>query len=192
MKTSRTTRRVMLLLIAVVVLAAPGLRADHNPWPQTLTGTWIFSTSLPPVPYGPGGTVPGMAAFNEDGTLAYTDALMFGGGGELFPYKVGPFHGVWRMTGPNRFGGTSIGLLFDLTYGYVAGFVRARSALRYDGSPSKITGTLYMETLMCANGPLACPDPTDPAAAWVPFGDPVNGFPVALSRVTRVPAGPLK
>jgi len=197
MKTLRPAHRMILVLIATVLLAAPAIQAGPPPWIPTIAGTWYFSTSLAAVT-GPGTTVPGMATFHEDGTLVYTDALMFGMGAKLgFAVKIAPYHGVWRMTGKNKFGGTGIGLLFAPAPGttapdVVVGFIRSRSELRYDGSLSRIVGTIYIETTMCETGPLSCPDPTDPDVVWVPFGDPVQGFPVALSRVSRVPAGPLQ
>jgi hypothetical protein len=183
MNTFRSTRPLILVLLAAMLATAPAAQAA-DPWHPDVAGTWVFVTAM-----GPGMTLPGMATFHEDGTVVYTDATMFGA--SPIPFKVAPFQGVWQMTGKNRFGGTSIGLLFDPATGMVVGFGRARSALRFDGSPSRVVGTLYLEMASCPT-PVTCPDPTDPEVTWYPLGDPVNGFPVVLSRVSRVPAGPLQ
>jgi hypothetical protein len=185
----RTTRRVILLLIAVMLLAAPALRADHDPWPQTLAGTWFYSTIV-----GPGATLPGLVTYNADGTVAYSDATMFGGFAAAYNWKFGPYYGVWEKTGRDRFGTTAIGLIFEPDSNVVIGFARGRSALHFEGGSLKLVGTLWLEVLMCPavqGGSFACPDPTDPALAsyWIPFGGPGASFPIVLTRVTRVPAG---
>ncbi len=177
-------------LLAAVFLATAALRADGRREAPAIAGTWAFSTSLATVGM-PGATLAGMVTFNEDGTLVYDDALMFGGGAQLFPWKTSPYHGVWRATGRNRFGGTSIAMLFDPATGAMVGFVRARSSLRFASGDSKIVGTIFTETVICPNS-FSCPDPANPGVQWTPFGNPVDGFPVVLTRVVRVPAGPLQ
>jgi hypothetical protein len=190
MMTFRTTRRMILVALAVVLLATPVLRADQ-PRPQTLAGTWVYSTVVGQATTGELMTIPGMATYNADGTLTYSDATMLGGSAAMpSPIKFGPYNGVWERTGHNRFGTTGLGLVFDPATNKVIGYARGRSALHYDGDSSKLVGTLYFEFAPCSSE-FTCPDPTDPATSWIPFGDP-NGFSVVLTRVTRVPAVPLQ
>jgi hypothetical protein len=181
----KSARRLALVLLAVLLLGGLAVPAASELWRPTLTGTWYFATGV-----GPGAAVPAVATFHDDGTVVYSDALTYGGV-PLFPVKFTPFLGVWRMTGFGKFGGTSVGLMFDPTTNVIVGLERARSALRFDRDLGHVVGTIYLETAMCT-GPFACPDPTDPAVVWTPVGDPVNGFPVTLSRLSRVPAGPLQ
>lgn len=123
---------------------------------------------------------PGMVT-NADGTATDSDATLFGGF-VMAPMKFGPYNGVWERTGHNRFGTTAIGLMFDPVTSVVIGFARGRSTLRYDGSSSKLVGTLDFDFAPCSSE-FTCPDPTDPSLGWTPLGS----FPVVLSRVARVP-----
>jgi hypothetical protein len=172
------------VLAGLFVFGATTLAADGFA-KATPVGTWYLSTEV-----GPGATLPALVTYNIDGTLTYVDAFLFGGV-ELLPFKVSPFLGVWRPTGNGRFGGTSFGLLFEPTSNVAVAIMRARSALRFDGSRDRVVGKIYVETVMCPT-PVSCPDPTDPSVVWTPAGDPVNGFAVVLTRASRVPALPLQ
>jgi hypothetical protein len=179
-------RRLVLALVASLILGGLAVLPATDLWRPTPVGTWYFATGL-----GPGMAVPGLVSFHDDGTLSYVDGLIYSGLPQMgMPLKLTSYSGVWRVTGLDKFGGTSIALMFDPSTGAMTGFMRARSALRFDRDTGQVVGRIYVETSMCAS-PVVCPDPTDASLAWTPFGDPVNGFPVTLSRMARVPAGPL-
>ncbi len=184
MKTRTSARRLILLTVAVLLVGGLTAPVASGRFPATLVGTWYLASGL-----GAGATLPSLVTYHRDGTLGYTDALMFGGVPQL-PMKVSPFLGVWRATGPRRFGGTGLGLLFDPATNMMVGFVRSRSSLRFDVNPGRVVGNIYIETTMCPSQ-FTCPDPTDPAVVWTPYGDPENGIPVVLTRLFRLPAGPL-
>ena len=178
---ARSTLMMSLALVAIVGASRADAAAPERYTATTLAGTWMLSTVV-----GPGAALPSFVTYAADGTLVYADALMFGGV-ELLPMKVGPFFGVWEQTGPRDFGGTSVGLLFDPTTNDVIAIARARSALRVARGGAHASGTIFLEMVPCPT-PVTCPDPADPAVSWVPFGGPVNGFAVSLSRIVRVPA----
>jgi hypothetical protein len=179
------TLMMTLALVAIVGASRADASAPERYTAATLAGTWMLSTEI-----GPEAALPSFVTYAADGTLVYADALMFGGV-ELLPMKAGPFFGVWERTGPRDFGGTSVGLLFDPTTNEVVAIARARSALHVAPGGAHASGTIFLEMAPCPT-PVSCPDPADPDVSWIPFGDPVNGFTVSLSRIVRVPATPLE
>jgi hypothetical protein len=189
---SRLSKMGGIAALAGILALGAGLAvpAANEMWNPTPTGTWYFATDASMLA-GPGAALPAFVTFHDDGTLTYTDAAMFGALPAL-PLMGSPYHGVWRFTGPGRFGGTSVGLLFDPASSAMIGFSRARSALRFDRDLGRISGTIYVETAMCTVPMVVCPDPTAPTVTWTPVGDPINGFKVSLTRLSRVPAGPLQ
>jgi hypothetical protein len=188
MHTILSTRRMALLVLAALLalgVTSPTADEGWRPgWRPTLTGTWYFSSVI-----APGATLPGLVTYHDDGTAVYSDAIMFGGIPQV-PMKITPFHAVWQVTGRNRFGGTALGLIFDPVTNAMIGFARARSNLRFDTDLNHIVGTIFGEMVLCSTT-FTCPDPTDPSLVWTPTADPVHGMSVSLSRLSRVPAGPL-
>ena len=76
--------------------------------------------------------------------------------------------------------------------GVVTGYSRSRSALELVDA-DHFEGLAIIESLAgCsmdpAHPPIGCPDPTDPAAEWIPSPImPPGGFPVSATRIHRVP-----
>jgi hypothetical protein len=196
-RTTSATRRARSLLcitIAIVALARSIAADDQHGNGQTsfdtfdLVGTWLWTTD-----FGALGTLPSLVTYHEDGTIVVSDSSMFGN--PLAPpsaqgAKLSAMHGVWRRIGRRTFGGTSLWFRFNAA-GFVVGYGRARSTLELVDR-DHFEGVMYLDSLSGCNinstmPPIGCPDPTDPAAIWIPNPlMPPGWFPVSATRVKRI------
>ena len=152
--------------------------ATPQPW-----GAWSWQTHLPGGP-----DVPALVTIYQDGTVAVSDATMFGGLLGL-TVRATPLHGVWERTGPHSIGGTSLYLVFDTNLNRMIGFGRARTALEFPiGSSDQFQGTMFLDFLVCPT-PVTCPDPLDPFAQWGPYNPQFPSFSVSAKRIRRVDVG---
>jgi hypothetical protein len=156
-------------------------------------GGWVWWTEL-----GGGMRVPAVMSFGVDGNVIVSDVAMFGG---VFfnPFRISPMHGVWAKSARNRIQSTSYWMvytpIFDPTntagLNNLAGFGRVRAELQSNG-PDQMAGVFWLDFLPCAS-PLACPDPLDPAAAWVPYPTVGAVVPIPVTAVRMKPvAAPLQ
>jgi len=164
-----------LVLAAVPLTAIPALRADNR---HELVGTWVVSAS--PMP---GVHVPVIQTLTSDGTILSSDVTMFGG----LPgvgIRVTPLHGVWERTGRNLVSTTNLALVYDAPSSLLIGFARSRATSSVDRR-GILSGTVVVEFLACPS-PVACPDPQDAGAAWVPMPGFPPSFPVTGRRLELV------
>ena len=171
-------KRVVVVLFIFVGIAlqaaAPSASGQLQP-AGGLSGTWAWSTHIGAE------TLPAMVTFHIDGTAIVSDSAMFGGL-PTAPMKVGPLHGVWARTEPRRFGGTSMGILFDPATNLPAGFMRSRVDLEMSEDRGSLQGTMIIDLLFCPTA-MTCPDPSDPTLTWA---FPTE-LPVSARRVHVVP-----
>jgi hypothetical protein len=155
-----------------------------------IAGSWTWSTDL-----GPLGSLPSLLTVNKDGTLIVTEGFTFGNPLAPTPeqqgMKSGTGHGTWVRSGPGTFAATAISMLFNAS-GTIIGFSRAHlTVVLVDPDHLQAVGTREI-LLGCVVTPpaggmppqLNCPDPADPAAAWMPHPMmPPGGFHHVATRI---------
>ncbi len=182
---------VAVALACVCLVTTPVVASAQSAGMGQIAGSWTWSTNL-----GPLGSVPSLATFDKDGTVIVTEGFTFGNPLAPTPeqqgMKSGTGHGTWVRTGPKTFAATGISMLFDST-GTIVGFSRARlTAVLVDPDHLEAVGTreilLGCVVSLPAGGMLPrldCPDPADPAAAWVPHPSmPPGGFHHVATRIS--------
>ena len=191
----KRTATVLLTAIVAVTFASSRAAGDESDAEHPLLlpfqpiGSWVWTTDL-----GNVGSLPVLITFHSDGTLDGSDGFMFAN--PLAPppaqgTKRGPLRGVWERTGAHTFGGTSLWFQYNPA-GMVTGYSRSRSALELVDA-DHFQGVAFIEGLGGCNmdptlPPIGCPDPTDPAAVWIPSPImPPGGFPVSATRIHRTP-----
>lgn len=183
-------RRFVLPIVMLVMVAAPlcaqpagpasAPRAAAQPW-----GTWYWVTDISAMTGTSGTSLPTVITFHENGTLACAEGNSFGGfPGAAFVYSAGL--GTWERARRGTFNATRLGFVFDKASGVLKGIGRSRFTFQLARDFDEITGTLFVETLPCSAGPMACPDPLDPDAVWVP-ASPLGGFPATARRMEVLP-----
>jgi hypothetical protein len=132
-----------------------------------------------------------LVTFHEDGTVAGSDFIMFGGTISNLRRRTTPFHGVWERTGTHTIGVTSLYLVYDTLSNRLIGFGRTRSTLEFTvGDLDHFDGTMFVDFLSCGT-PATCPDPQDRSAAWKPYDSMFPSFVVSAKRLHRVETCPL-
>jgi hypothetical protein len=138
--------------------------------------------------------MPALWTFDGDGTVAVSDAAMFGGVA-FNPYRISPMHGIWKRSGKDKILVTNLWMVFNPIWNpeyadqlnNLVGFGRVRAELQVKGF-DRMEGTFWIDFLPCPS-PLACSDPLDSDAAWVPY--PTVGavlpIPVTVQRMKSVP-----
>lgn len=178
------------LVGALALGAAPvtTLGAGQEDGMGQIAGSWLWMHHL-----GPMGSLPSLVTFGKDGTVIGATGGMFanplGATPAMRGAKEGPLHGVWERTGPLSYLGVILMERYD-SDGILVGFSRSRTAVSLVDR-DHLEGTSFLEILegcvVPPAGPLGCPDPTAPDAAWAaPPMMPPSGFPVTATRI-RVP-----
>lgn len=184
------SRSRIAVSLAALMLAASGTaaepqegRAAFGHWGQ-VWGTWVWTTN---------NRLPALLTLHIDGTVSVSDGSMFGGLQPNSTIRLTSLHGVWERTGFQSIGGTSLYLIFDATMGLLTAWGRARTSITIADDFNSFQGKMFLETLPCAAGPpVSCPDPLAANAKWVANPNmPPDGFPIAATRLERLPAGPL-
>ncbi len=173
---NRSLTLIASAVLLVIVLAASANSQATGTANNHFWGTWIHNVEL-----FPGGTAPALVTIHSDGTMSVSSSFMFGMPG--MPIRMSPIHTVWEKTGPKSIAATSIFFVFDAD-GVMTGYQRNRCTLTASDDFNSYTGKEYMDTLACPAGAFSCPDPTDPAAVWVPNqGMPAGGYPASARRL---------
>jgi hypothetical protein len=184
------SRLVAAAALVVVVLAlgatrlAPVASGQEDGMGQ-VAGSWVWTHH-----FGPMGSMRSLVTFGKEGTVVGASGGMFGNPLGPTPEeraaKEGPLHGVWERDGAAGIRGVVIMARYDSS-GMMVGFSRARTVVQLVDR-DHMEGTSSLEVLGGCSappaGPLGCPDPTDPDAAWVPFPMmPPSGFVVTGTRI---------
>jgi hypothetical protein len=183
----RTRRKALLIsaafTAAVIVLAATANRTAAGPHGaaasssgQVVWGTWAIAVDA--TPFGiPGGFLPGLTTFHQDGTLIATDGCDIGS----FPFSTTDTtqQGVWVRRGEQILA-TTLFLRKDETTGEIEGWHRIRFTLQFGADGDHLFGLADEDVLECdPGGPTPfklfnCPDPVTGVYTLSPFAIPIQ------------------
>ena len=172
-------RRPSLLLtigIAAVLVGGAWLispafsRAQAKPGKGQPTGTYLVKFVVGPL------SLLGVGSVHTDGTWTMSDQSDFGGVPGLESLQT-PWHGIWKVTGPNQT--TITGLSFSFGSGGVPTRVNRITGV-VDWSPGFKTGNGVTSQRFYALGQ----DPLDPNGG-TPAPPPLNALPISIHKMVE-------
>jgi len=171
---------VLVVLGAAILLLTISPASSVSAGGSKVVGVW-YGTVFFGSPDSSPPTASCVATFHPDSTFLL-DCNYETDQHSVLPGHKTPTHGVWRKKGRDV---EARGIFFD-DLGGGEGFSvgRAIAELRFEGR-DRLSGSTDVDFLLCPNGALSCPDPTEEAFLELGVGG-LGPFPVIFKRFVPV------